>query len=109
MIKMPSCAGLFSAVAIGAAMLTTSSSAQELPRSPIEATTSEGEKVLLHPNGRWEYVDVEKAAQAKSLAERYPENAVRPQTAQGGLLGIGRTVMPGDRDYNRGSLNPKLK
>ena len=77
-------------------------SAQEL----IEATTASGEKVRLHPNGRWEYVDVQKAAVAKTVADQYPENQLRPQAAQGCMFGIGRCIMPGDKDYNRGTLNP---
>lgn len=76
--------------------------AQEL----IEATTVSGEKVRLHPNGRWEYVDAQKAAAAKVVADQYPENQLRPQAAQGCLFGIGRCIMPGDKDYNRGTLNP---
>ena len=27
----------------------------------------------------------------------------------GGLIGVGRTLYEGDKDYNRGSLNPKLR
>ena len=72
----------------------------------LEATTPAGDKVRLHPNGRWEYVDVQKAAAAKAVADQYPENQLRPQAAQGCLFGISRCVMPGDKDYNRGTLNP---
>jgi hypothetical protein len=32
--------------------------------------------------------------------------AARERGAQGGFLGLGRKVYEGDRDYNRGSLNP---
>ncbi len=83
--------------------------AQPLDRTPIEARTSSGEKVLLHPNGRWEFLDAAKAAEAKKTADQFPENKVRPIEAQGGWFGIGRVVMPGDPDYNRGSLNPKTR
>ena len=83
--------------------------AAELDRSPVEAVTVNGEKVRLFPNGRWEYVDAAKAAAAQQKAAAYPENQTRPEGAQGGLFGVGRTVMPGDKDYNRGSLNPKLR
>lgn len=72
----------------------------------IDATTASGEKVRLHPNGRWEYVDTRKAAAAKAVADQYPENQLRPQAAQGCMFGIGRCIMPGDKDYNRGTLNP---
>lgn len=84
--------------------------AAELDRVPLEALTVDGQKVHLFPNGRWEYVDAAKAAAAKEVAAQYPENKTRPIEAQGGLFGgIGRTIMPGDKDYNRGSLNPKIR
>lgn len=72
----------------------------------IEATTAAGEKVRLLPNGRWEYLDAQKAVAAKVLADQFPENQLRPKAAQGCLFGIGRCIMPGDKDYNRGTLNP---
>jgi len=75
----------------------------------IEATTASGEAVRLLPNGRWEFVDAKRQAEAKKVADTYPENDVRPNKAQGGLFGIGRYVMPGDPDYNRGSLSGKGK
>lgn len=83
--------------------------AAELDRTPLEAVTVDGERVRLFPNGRWEYVDAAKAAAAQQKAAAYPENQTRPEGAQGGLFGVGRTVMPGDKEYNRGSLNPKLR
>ena len=83
--------------------------AAELDRTPVEATTVDGQKVRLFPNGRWEFADAAKAAQAQKIAAEYPENQTRPIEAQGGLFGVGRTIMPGDKDYNRGSLNPKLR
>jgi hypothetical protein len=68
----------------------------------VEATTASGEKVRLLPNGRWEYVDPKKAEpQRKAQAEERE----RERNSQGGWLGIGRTIPPGDKDYNRGSLN----
>ena len=39
-------------------------------RTPIEATTAGGDKVLLHPNGRWEFVDTKKADAAKKTAAK---------------------------------------
>ena len=89
-------------------LATAGATAVELDRTPVEAVTVNGEKVRLFPNGRWEYVDAAKAAAAQQVAARYPENQTRPEGAQGGLFGVGRVIMPGDKDYNRGSLNPKL-
>ena len=80
-----------------------------LERTPLEAVTVNGEKVHLFPNGRWAFTDSAKAAAAQQLAAEYPENKTRPVEAQGGLFGnFGRVIMPGDKDYNRGSLNPKM-
>jgi len=73
---------------------------------PIEATTPSGDKVLLYPNGRWEYVDPKKAEGARAVAQQYPENQGCPRGTQGGVFGIGRCIQPGDKDYNRGTLNP---
>jgi len=95
-------------IAVLLALATAGATAAELDRTPVEAVTVNGEKVRLFPNGRWEYVDVAKAAAAQQAAARYPENRTRPEGAQGGLFGVGRIIMPGDKDYNRGSLNPKL-
>ena len=75
----------------------------------IEATTPSGDRVLLHPNGRWEYVDQSKAEQARAVARQYPENQGCPPGSQGGIFGIGRCIPPGDKDYNRGSLNPNRR
>ena len=90
-------------------LLAAGVAAADLDRTPVEAVTVNGEKVRLFPNGRWEYAHAAKAAAAQQAAARYPENQTRPEGAQGGLFGIGRTLMPGDKDYNRGSLNPKLR
>jgi hypothetical protein len=72
----------------------------------IEATTASGEKVLLHPSGRWEFVAAQKQAEARKVADQFPENKGCPPGWQGGLFGIGRCIPPGDKDYNRGSRRP---
>lgn len=92
---------------LAAANAAGAPAAPELDRTPVAATTVQGEAVRLYPNGRWEYVDADKAAKAKEIAAAYPENNTRPVDAQGGALGVGRMVMPGDKDYNRGSLSGK--
>jgi hypothetical protein len=78
-------------------------------KGSIEATTTGGDKVLLHPNGRWEYLNPQKAASAREVAGQYPENQGCPPGSQGGFLGFGRCIPPGDKDYNRGSLNPNRR
>jgi hypothetical protein len=81
--------------------------ADTLDRTPIEGTTAKGEKVLLYPTGKWEFVDAAKAIEAKKAAEQFPENKVRPVDAQGGWFPGTKTLMPGDKDYNRGSAARK--
>ena len=76
-------------------------------RTPIAGKTANGEDILLFPNGRWAYVNTVKAVEAKKVADQFPENKVRPAEAQGGLFGVGRYIMPGDKDYNRRSLSGK--
>jgi hypothetical protein len=95
------------ASASAAALIGLALVAHAQDRKPIEATTPTGEKVLLHPNGRWEYVDQVKREAAKKIADTFPESEARPPGAQGGLFGFGRTISPGDPDYNRGSLSGK--
>ena len=80
----------------------------------IEATTTSGERVRLMSNGRWEYVDQKKAAvqqEARRQEQVQREAEIkRERSAQGGgLLGLGRTIYEGEKDYNRGSLNPKTR
>ncbi|WP_341928859.1 hypothetical protein [Methyloversatilis discipulorum] len=74
----------------------------------IEATTAAGDKVELMPDGRWRFVDAAKQAEAKKVADTYPQNHLRPEGAQGGWFGT-RTILPGDKDCNRGTLNPKMR
>lgn len=87
-------------------MLTSPAFADESVTT-IEATTTSGDLVKLHPNGRWEFVDVKKAEQAALVAKQFPENQVCPPNSQGRFLGFGRCIPPGDKDFNRGSLSGK--
>jgi hypothetical protein len=75
-------------------------------QAPMEATTAAGEKVRLFPDGRWEYADERKASVQRKAVET---ESARERSAQGGFLGFGRRIYEGDKDYNRGSLNPKLR
>ena len=88
------------AVLLAAVSFSTISLAQD---GAIDATTASGEKVRLLPNGRWEYADQKKAETQRAAAQA---ETTREQRAQGGLFGLGRKVYEGDKDYNRGTLNP---
>jgi hypothetical protein len=87
-------------------VLTMPALAQQ--KSDVEATTSSGDKVLLHPNGRWEFFDTQKQSEAKKVSDQFPENQGCPPGSQGGWFGT-RCIPPGDKDYNRGTLNPSKR
>jgi hypothetical protein len=95
--------------AVAATLLVLPASTAETAGAAVEATTAAGDKVLLHPNGRWEYVDAKKAEQARAVSQQYPENQGCPPGWQGSFFGVGRCIPPGDKDYNRGSLNPNRR
>jgi hypothetical protein len=86
---------------ISALLVSGAAHAQE-----IEATTASGEKVRLLPNGRWEYVNQQKAVAQRQAVEA---DLARERSSQGGFFGLGRRVYEGDKDFNRGTLNPKMR
>ena len=89
-----------------AASMSTSAVAADPPTAPLEGTTANGDRIRLYPNGRWEYVEATKAEAQRPAIEAYEKER---SLEQGGLLGIGRKVKPGDPDYNRGSLGGKSR
>ena len=91
------------------ASLSMSYALAEDTGSDIEAVTASGDKVILQPNGRWKFVEKEKAVVAEKISKQYVENQGCPNGTQGGFfgLGVGRCIKPGDKDFNRGTLNPK--
>src|SRR5262245_52133235 len=101
------------AAAIGAAAALPIAMAQA--PAPTEATTGTGEKILIYPDGRWEYADpAKRAANPPSAAPPVPTPAPGTATVAGacppgsqGLFSLGRCIPPGDKDYNRGSLSGK--
>ena len=89
------------------ALLVSTSAFAEGEGKDITAATPQGDQVILHPNGRWEFVDTKKAAVAKEVASEYVENQGCPHGTQGGFLGFGRCIAEGDKDFNRGSMSGK--
>lgn len=101
------------------AALLVIAGAQAASEPPLQATTDDGRKVILHADGRWEFGAGE-SAQAPAAKQPGATASSAPATAsgasraderycQGGIFGVGRRICPGDPDYNRGSLNPKLR
>lgn len=99
---------LLAIAAVGSAGTIALAMAQTAKASavPVEAVTASGEKVRLFDNGRWEYVDESKAVVQRQAASA---EIARDRNSQGGFLGIGRRIQEGDKDYNRGTLNPKMR
>ena len=98
------CAAACAVAGFGLAALAN---AQSEPRAPIEATTAEGDRVRLFPDGRWEYVDpAKRAAMPAAAPAAQSQNAQSncPPGWQGGVFGFGRCIPPGDPQFNRGSL-----
>ena len=77
----------------------------------VEATTTGGQKVILHPDGRWDFADGPQPGPAAAQPAAATQSASQgcPPGWQGGLFGIGRCVPPGDKDYNRGTMNPSKR
>ncbi len=73
----------------------------------IEALTNSGEKVILHADGKWEFVNAQKAAAAKEIAIKLDPAANCPAGSQGTFFGFGRCILPGDKDYQTGSRSGK--
>ena len=98
------------ALAAGALAVLALNAAHAQAPAPIEATTSTGERILLHPDGRWEYADPAKRAASPKPAPASGTPVAAgacPPGSQGQLFGVGRCVAPGDGEYNRGSLGGK--
>ena len=103
-------------------------------KADINAVTADGNKVVLHADGHWEYAasGAEDKQASKAVApspstvqEQETTNAAAnttntttanapvsakngcPPGWQGGAFGVGRCIPPGDKDFNRGSLRSK--
>jgi hypothetical protein len=88
-------------------LLISAAIAGEEPAADIQAVTAEGDAVILHPDGQWQYVDAGKAAKAQEVAGKLNSRQGCPTNSQGTLLGFGRCITKGDKEYNRGSLSGK--
>jgi hypothetical protein len=73
----------------------------------IVAKTANGDEVILHPNGYWEYVDTQKAAVAKTKVEKIAREEGCPRGTRASFFGIGRCIPNDDPALKRGSLSGK--
>ena len=63
----------------------------------IDAVTDTGEKVILFPDGHWEFVDQQKAAAAKQEIQQKKIDADCPPDARDGLFGC---LLQGDKGHH---------
>lgn len=77
--------------------------------SDIHAKTANGDEVILHPDGYWEYVDTQKAEVAKKQVEAIAREEGCPRGTRASFFGIGRCIPNDDPVLKRGSLSGKGK
>lgn len=73
----------------------------------IQAKTADGDEVILHSNGYWEFKDAKKAEAAKTKVEQFERSNSCPLGMRPSFLGIGRCVVYDDPILKRGSLSGK--
>lgn len=73
----------------------------------IHAKTAEGDEVVLHSNGYWEFKDEKKAAGAKVKVEEFERSNGCPLGMRPSFLGMGRCISFDDPTLKRGSLSGK--
>ena len=73
----------------------------------IHAKTAEGDEVILHSNGYWEFKDAKKAEEAKVKVEQFERSNSCPLGMRPSFLGIGRCIAYDDPLLKRGSLSGK--
>jgi hypothetical protein len=73
----------------------------------IQAKTAEGDEVVLHSNGYWEFKDAKKAEVAKIKVEEFERSNGCPLGMRPSFLGIGRCIAYDDPILKRGSLSGK--
>jgi len=73
----------------------------------IQAKTPEGDEVILHANGYWEFKDAKKAEVAKVKVEEFERSNGCPLGMRPSFLGMGRCIAYDDPILKRGSLSGK--
>lgn len=73
----------------------------------IHAKTADGDEVVLHANGYWEFKDAKKAAVAKVKVEEFERSNGCPIGMRPSFLGMGRCISYDDPILKRGSLSGK--
>ncbi|WP_047535536.1 hypothetical protein [Methylotenera sp. N17] len=81
--------------------------AEETSAEDIVAKTANGDEVILHPNGYWEFVDAQKAAVAKTQVEKIAREEGCPRGTRASFFGIGRCIANDDPALKHGSRGGK--
>lgn len=85
--------------------MSTLAQAAEAVLEDITAKTTSGDEVVLHPNGYWEYLDKQKAAETKIKVDKI--NGGCPLGTRPNVFGLGRCIAYDDPVLQRGSLSGK--
>jgi hypothetical protein len=88
-------------------LTTTMTYAAKEEADDIHAKTAEGDEVVLHANGYWEFKDVKKAEVAKVKVEQFERSNGCPLGMRPSFLGVGRCIAFDDPILRRGSLKPR--
>lgn len=88
-------------------LLVSSAHAAREEADDIQAKTPEGDEVVLHANGYWEFKDAQKAAAANIKVEQFERSNSCPLGMRPSFLGIGRCIAYDDPLLKRGSLKPR--
>jgi hypothetical protein len=96
-------------VLVGIICLGTSALVQaaEAGSEDIAAKTASGEEIVLHPNGTWEYLNKQKAAEMKIKVDKMPGDDGCPRGTRPNVFGLGRCIAYDDPVLQRGSLSGK--
>jgi hypothetical protein len=86
---------------------TNLAQATDVVSEDIVAKTNNGDEVILHPNGYWEFVDSDKAAAAKTKVEAIAREEGCPRGTRASFFGLGRCIANDDPVLKRGSLSGK--
>ncbi len=86
--------------------ITTAYAAKE-EADDIHAKTADGDEVVLHSNGYWEFKDAKKAEVAKEKVEQFERSNGCPLGMRPSFLGVGRCIASDDPILRRGSLKPR--
>jgi len=81
--------------------------ATQTAEDDIQAKTPDGDEVILHSNGYWEFKDAKKAAVAKVKVEEFERSNGCPIGMRPSFLGMGRCIAFDDPILKRGSLSGK--